>query len=293
MLKVTGGRQARVFLLVVVVAIVVAPSAAAPADPSADVAAATVQFVGDWESGDLSQWTWTQCTSAPTPDYGTLNVVTRPVARGKFAARFDLPASDRNHSCEVLRRRTLAVGSDDWYGLEVRLPMNWQSPSRAGWGLVIAQFNFQGIWGAPVSLVATAGTVNLVLQSGLCNDVNSPRPGCAFSSGTAGNVSSLVVVPQPIARDRWHQLIVHVKWASDSSGLIEAWHRLRGSTKWIPRVRRNGWPTVQWSAQRPPTYQGTVDKIGAYRGKAAFPLSVWHDTFVVGASFGAVAAKLR
>jgi hypothetical protein len=50
---------------------------------------------------------------------------------------------------------------------------------------------------------------------------------------------------------------------------------------------------VQWSTQRPPTLQTTVGKIGAYRGPAGFPLSVWHDAFVVGSSFDAVAAQLR
>ncbi len=122
-----------------------------------------------------------------------------------------------------------------------------------------------------MGLIATAKTVELVLQSGLCNDVYSPRPGCAFSSGAGGNVRRMVAIRRPVARARWHQLVVHVRWASDAGGLIEAWHRPRGRAKWTRTVSRGGFPTVQWSAQRPPTYQGTVDKIGAYRGPATVP----------------------
>ena len=35
-------------------------------------------------------------------------------------------------------------------------------------------------------------------------------------------------VPAPLALGVWHELIVHVRWATDSSGTIEVWHRLQG-----------------------------------------------------------------
>ena len=156
---------------------------------------------------------------------------------------------------------------------------------------MIAQLNYQGIWGPPVGLAARAKTVELVVQSGLCNDVRSVHPGCAFSSGPGGNVEKMVAIRRPAARGRWHQLVVHVRWATDAHGVIEVWHRLRGNARWVRTVRAGGFPTVQWSVSRPPTYQGTVDKIGAYRGRARFPLTIWHDSFVVGTSFAGVASK--
>ncbi len=103
----------------IALAVAVAPDTTAAASRPSTGAGGTIQFAGDWETGDASQWTWTQCFPIQTAqDRGTFRVVTQPVGQGRFAARFDLPASDRNNACEVLRQRTLAVGSDDWYGLK-------------------------------------------------------------------------------------------------------------------------------------------------------------------------------
>jgi hypothetical protein len=284
-------------VLILVFAIVTAPAARSPVGPMATSVTGIVRFAGDWESGDVSQWIGAQCANTGVPSTsdvvrGKLSVVTSPVSQGRYAGRVDLPAASVSTSCEALRERTSTPGSEDWYGLNVRLPLRWREPSPEGWGLVFAQFNFQGIWGAPVYLIARARTVDLILSSGSCNDVYSSSPGCAFSSGPNGTVPRMVLIPR-LAGARWHQLIVHVRWASDGSGLVEAWHRVRGRTKWIKRVKRGGLPTVQWRAQGAPGFQRSYDKIGAYRGKAKFPLTVWHDAFVVGTSFNAVAARLR
>ncbi len=133
------------------------------------------------------------------------------------------------------------------------------------------------------------------MQSGLCNPVRSSNPGCAYSSGANGNVAPLIAVPAPLAREQWHQLIVHARWTTDSSGIIEAWHRLKGTDSWNKTVTLRGYPTVQWTAEEGPQAIAdsvTSDKIGAYRGHATFPLTVWHDGFVRTTSFTATAAAL-
>ncbi len=63
------------------------------------------------------------------PQRGTINIVTDVVAQGRYAARFDLPYGEINtngqekpSACEALRGRTLGLGTDDFYALDVRFP---------------------------------------------------------------------------------------------------------------------------------------------------------------------------
>ena len=194
----------------------------------------------------------------------------------------------------MLAVRPIGLGTDDYYGLMALFPKNWREPSSANWGLSIAQLGFQGIWGSPISLNAHANNVALVMQTGLCSAVSSSHPGCAYSSGDKGNVKPMVAVPAPLALGVWHELVVHVHRTTDSTGVIEAWHRLKGETRWKQTVSLRGYPTAQWTPERLPilAYNATVDKIGAYRGQATFALSIWMDGFVRATSFGAASAAL-
>lgn len=259
-------------------------------------------FRGDFETGNIAQWTWgAQCANTGVPSTGssvrgTISVQSEVVGQGSYGARFDLPAAANAYTaCETLAKRRIDLASDDYYGLMVRFPSAWREPSPAGWGLSLAQLNFENIWGAPVMLAAHADRVTLVMQSGLCNSVHTSTPGCAYSSGPGGNVAPMTAVAAPLALGVWHELIVHVRWVTDSSGMIEVWHRLQGSDGWVKTVSLRGYPTVQWTAEEgPKAIAGSVtsDKIGAYRGRADFPLSVWQDGFVRTTSFAAAAAAL-
>jgi chitodextrinase len=273
-----------------------------PSPPPPTVGAGEVVFNGDFETGNVSQWTWgAQCANTGVPSSaslsrGTVAVQSEIVAQGNYAARIDLPAAPSDKTaCETLSKRATGVGTDDYYGLMVRFPSGWREPSHAGWGLAIAQLNYQGIWGAPVMLVAHADRVALVLQSGLCRSVNTSESGCAYTSGPGGNVKPMLAVPPPLALGAWHQLVVHLRWATDSSGVIEVWHRTKGASNWKKTVSVSGYPTVQWTAEKGPqasTAGFSSDKIGAYRGRADFPLTVWHDGFVRTSSFGAAVSAL-
>jgi hypothetical protein len=272
-----------------------------PTERSSPVDRASVVFTGDFETGDHSQWTWgAQCANTGVPSdgssvRGTISVQSEVVAQGSYGARFDLPAANGSNACETLHKRRIGLGSDDYYGVMVRFPADWREPSSAGWGLALAQLNFENIWGAPVSLNAHADHVALTMRSGLCNSVYTSNPGCAYSSGPNGNVAAMIAVPAPLALEQWHQLIVHVRWTTDSTGIIEAWHRLKDGDSWNKTVSLRGYPTVQWTAEEgPQTIAGknTSDKIGAYRGRATFPLTIWHDGFVRTTSFASAASSL-
>jgi hypothetical protein len=104
----------------------------------------------------------------------------------------------------------------------------------------------------------------------------------------------MVAVPAPFELGAWHELLVHVHHATDAAGVVEVWHRLKGQTPWKKTVSVRGYPTVQWTPERFSllSFNATVDMIGAYRGHANFPLTVWLDGFVRTTSFAAAAAAL-
>ena len=247
-------------------------------------------FKGDFEGGNISPWQSTplggaQCLNYGVPSdsnetRGNLFVVTDTVAGGNYAGRFDLPAASKNNACELLRGRTVAM-DDEWYSMDVRFPGDWQEPSPAGWGMSLAQFNFENIWGTPLSVSAHANYVGLTLNAGLCTPVTSSKPSCQYSSGIGGNVASQSIIPSSdFSTGIWHQLLIHVKWTNGGDGIVEGFHRLRGQTAWTQTVKFIGYPTLQRTATFTPTASDvTVDKIGAYRGAASFPLSVWQDNF--------------
>jgi PA14 domain/Polysaccharide lyase len=253
-----------------------------------------LNFSGDWETGDVSQWSYgAQCanTGVSGDGRGTVNITTAPVSQARYSARFDLSSSGAPRACEVLRLRSLNVGTDDYYGMEIYLPSTWQEPP-VSWGMAIAQFNFEGIWGSPVALNAHGDHIRLITQSGYCSSVNTSTPGCAYSNGIGGNVPPQSIVPRGALRTgQWIQMIVHARWTRDSSGVVEGWYRYRGDSNWVKTVTQTGYPTVQWSDTSPCGSQNcaTVDKVGAYTGAGSTPVTIWHDNFRIGSGFGSVA----
>jgi hypothetical protein len=266
-----------------------------------------VVFSGDFETGDISQWTGAQCANYGVPSNshavrGNLNIVTapEPIAQGKYAGRFDLPAAGINNACELLRKRTLALGADDWYALEVYFPSNWKEPSSDFWGLALAQFNYENLGpGAPVALDAHADHVNLAIETGLCNETTGA---CQYTTGNDAGPSpneqgtlhyTLRIAPSGTTlAGSWQQFVVHVHWAADSSGLVEGWWRQRGGT-WSKTVNWSGYPTVQWTTKQPAEANfATHDKIGAYRALSSFPISIWQDGFCTATSFSAATSCL-
>jgi hypothetical protein len=266
----------------------------------------TVKFRGDWEMGNVHQfrpqWDGAQCDNTGVPSTsaaarGDLFAVRDIVASGAYSARVDLQAASTTSACEALHSRPLGTGHgfpphEEWYALTFRLPRNYAT---AGNGLSVAQFNFQNIWGAPLSLKAQSPNdntkepnhVRLVGQAGECRPVGTPSPpgpGCEWSSGIGSNIGPWrIIPPERFALETWHDILIHVVWTTEpSKGLIEGFHRQRGGP-WAQTVATfTGKPTVQWKPGQTLQPTGTTnDKIGAYRGSHPRALSVWYDNFCV------------
>jgi hypothetical protein len=191
----------------------------------------------------------------------------------------------------VLHHRTLDLDTDDYYALDLNFPKRWKEPADVFWGLVIAQFNYQGITGPSVGLAAHRNYVNLVVASGYFDGhVSQWRTG---NGVMRGNLRRMYAIPRPLKLGIWHQLILHVRWSTGTSGAIDVWHRESGQSRWRKTIGFRGYPTVQWSAVRAAiSAYGTNDKIGAYRGQASFPISIFNDGFCRASSFDAAESCL-
>jgi len=273
-----------------------------------------VQFKGDFETSDPihDQFRGAACdntgkTDDSTWNFGSIFVVTDDVAEPGKAVRIDLPSdSTRKQACELYHYRSLGAGSgttlDEWYALSLRIPDNYAT---SGWGLSFTQFNYEGVWGSPMSLLGVGpntynlpNSIRLVTQSGQCNPVgtpNPPGPGCDYNSGQGGNMPAMYAIPHSrFAPGTWNDLLVHVKWSEEKNGLYEVFHRQRGAT-FVQTVNVSGaFPTVQWSptsGQPDPSWQ-TIDKFGGYRGSSDVALSIYYDNICLGRSRVAVEACL-
>jgi hypothetical protein len=293
--RVVGPRTA-LLLAALVIGVVGACTAAAGARDA--TARRDVLYRANWDSGglDLGQW-GAQCNNLTAPNFatrGSFAVQQAHVAQGRWAARFDLPADTvKPTACEVIHDRTLDLETNDYYALALYFPKNWQDPSGVFWGLLVAQFNYEGIAGPPVGLAAHARYVNLIVGSGYFDGV-----GTRWYTGNGigrGNLGRLYAIPRPLQRQVWHQLIVHVRWSAGNDGVIEVFHRIQGRrNRWKETVDLTGYPTVQWSSARPAvSAMGTTDKIGAYRAQSSFPVSVFNDGFCRALTFRAATRCLR
>jgi hypothetical protein len=243
----------------------------------------SILYRENWEEGGLNTREWgAQCNNLTEPNFatrGSFTVQRRTTGGGRWAARFDLPSdSAKPTACEVLHDRTLDLGTDDYYALQLYFPKDWKEPSGTFWGLIIAQFNYEGITGPPVGLAAHGKYVNLLVGSGFFDGTNTQwRSG----NGVArGNLPRMYAIPRPLKLRVWHELIVHVRWSAGMDGIVDVRHRVRGQRRWKTTVRFHGYPTVQWSRTRAAiSSSGTTDKIGAYRSQASFPIAILNDGF--------------
>jgi hypothetical protein len=252
-------------------------------------------FNGGFDDGTYKPWQLPQCANYGHPNttrtFGNFYVTMSPVGQGRYAGRFQLPA-DPNHltRCQVLAPRAVNVGGDDWYSLMLYLPKGWSTGTNGFWGAEILNLNMEGMpgYGAPVDLQAHNDHVTVALNSGTCG---SPCQYRSNADSPHANLPPLYAIPRPMQLGVWHELILHVHWATDSTGLVAVWHRVKGKAVWKRTAFVTGYPTLM--VDRSGWYPtNTADKIGVYRAESYAPTSVWLDAFSRSQSFATAAANL-
>jgi hypothetical protein len=269
-------------------------TATAPTTTTSSGSAPSPSFVGDFESG-VASWTSTgggpQCSNYGTPSggggryRGTLAFDTTNPGQGATSGRIDLAAQSTYplEACGIVNGPyPNVVGDDQYLGLMLRVPVGF---SVGGFGDVIAEYHFVGVLSAPIELVAWGNRLELSLLTGACTST-----GCAYRNGT-GYPAKPVIPTGVFTGGVWWETIVHVHWATDSTGTIQAWYRQKGASSWTPTASWSGIPTEQWAAGQavPSKY---VDIACSYTSKLTSPLTIWLDNQTTGPSFSSVAATM-
>jgi len=170
------------------------------------------------------------------------------------------------------------------------------------WGTTLAQLNYQGIWGPPEGLFAVNSTTlgegrrpNAVIMV-VAERLSATR--CTARARAAETVASVyqstlsmpaqyAVPPGQLTFGVWHELVCHIHFAVDSSGVFECWHKLKGQTAWTKTGAYTGYPTVQWtSTPKLPDEDRRQDRRPT--GPATrTPWTQYEDGFRAGTSFNA------
>jgi hypothetical protein len=200
-----------------------APSAdvgaeAPPADPGNDAPPAdtgdpvppppvpAALWAGDFECGDLSQWTREQQAAADR-----IAVIASPVHQGSRAAKFTVRYGDLHSNgerAEVLYNPTggeAREGEERWYKWWTMFDASY--PSHPAWQL-FTQWHHSGSSGSPpVEFLVNGEEIR-------------------FSTRECGSCTATVrVLDATLDRGVWHEFILHVKWSSDAAvGFVEVWY---------------------------------------------------------------------
>lgn len=241
----------------------VAAACATAAGVAALGGSAGTLWTGDWETGGLTQWDVAQRTHA-----GDIAVVTSPLRQGRYAAHFtvhpgDLPVGGGERA-EVLKSTGEAAGQESWWTWSAYFPSSFRSNPNSSWN-VFTQWHHSGSTGVqPVSFEVE-------------ND--SGREYLRFRAwgGSVDNPTRVAWRLAPLQRNHWYDIAFHVRWAADSSGLVEVWV--------------DGQPAVPLT-RTPTLYAGQSVhlKQGFYRNGSSLTTDLYQDGVRRGDSASAIGA---
>jgi len=225
-------------------------------------------FVGDWETGDASQWSanqWDQ--NHPLNDQ--FQIVTDPVRQGNYAAKFVVRPGDRFSTTSGERSEVLwtsskeADGQDYWYSWSTLFPTDWSEP--AGWGIFVQWHAGYSTTPPVVSFNARENYAWLSLNSGPLSD-----PCCG------GSTRERWTILPTLHKGLWNDFIAHIKWAAGNDGAITVWTRVEGQDTYTKVLDVSGVPTLQ--SQNGVAAKNYV-KMGLYRDADTKTNTIYHDGF--------------
>jgi MYXO-CTERM domain-containing protein len=203
---------------------------------------AGIVWKGDFETGDLSQYSGMQRVSADR-----LQVVPSPVAQGSYALKAtvkqgDDPINASGNRNELVYQGHEKEGSEYYYRWQVLFPADY--PSAKTWQ-VFTQWHHDGCCGSPpVEFFVYGEEIRLTLT-----DSDTPWR-------------------TKLERGVWQDFIFHVKWSPDPDvGFVELWHNgQRVLSRYAHATMYPG--------------DGIYLKLGLYRSDTVQPVGVvYHDGF--------------
>lgn len=231
-----------------------------------------VWFCGDFETGRLDGWIWDR------PNADSIQVVTRPVRKGRYAVRVTLAPGDvaaRKERAELkvgdrdLERLRGGQGGEMWYGWSVLIPTDYADPPGD-------QFQILAQWHHRPSEAATqvSGPPPLTLHF----TFHQGRHLLSLIGRPSSEAPRRTLAARPVRKGAWIDLVFHIRWSTGSDGFVEAW--------------LDGRPFTEGKVYGPTLYQPLSNylRLGLYRGKGVPTTNhVFLDEVRIGESYRAVA----
>ena len=238
-----------------------------------------VWFCGDFEAGGLQGWTWDRARRE------SIQVVTRPVRKGRYAVRMTLIPGDvaaRKERAELkvsdkeIERLHGRQDGEMWYGWSLLIPEDYSDPPGEHFQ-VVGQWHHRpaeaALPGQTGPVVHGEGPPPLILHL-------SPRgKGNLLTLIGRGspNADGLTLGARPVRRGVWLDLLFHIRWSARRDGFVEAW--------------LDGHPFTPGRMYGPTLYSPVPNylRLGLYRGKGFTTTnSVYYDEVRIGGSRQAV-----
>jgi len=219
----------------------------------------SVVWRGDFETGNLSQFSKTQMVSADR-----LRVVSSPVRQGNRALRVEVrkgdnPINASGNRNELVKFDNAKEGTEFYYGWSTLFPSDY--PMVPNWQ-VFMQWHHSGLNGAP--------PVRFVLGCSAA-DCGRPMPDTLFFIVNGKTLWTKT----PVTRGQWHDFVMRVKWSANPSvGFVELWYD--GQLVLPRRYTRTMFSSSDTNYM----------KVGLYRDAAVNPTQVmYHDNVVQAKTF--------
>lgn len=250
-------------------------------------------------------------------DYGflregssTAQIITDGLATGVPAMRATLlPTSNNIHVEGQKKWDNWSVNETRFFGLQFKLPLNWQNPNLDGWGAAIAQLYYPVCVNHNWGLFLHSDHCRFVLLSG-ATTINPVTREYNNADGAAQGPSPRAIPVGRLTKGVLHTLIAEIKASFDPIGVTRIWHRIAtdpGSpalqASYQQTVNVTGIPTLQYGQ----CYDGTTwpknslgpvagryihQKFGFYTGRANHTRVFDSGNYVIGTTFDAVAAEM-
>jgi hypothetical protein len=177
-----------------------------------------VVWTGNYESRDFSQWQQVLQEAA-----GAARIVSKPVAQGRYAARFVLGPQTTATGSRIEAHQPDEGASGGHYGSETWYTWAELVPSGAQFA-PHSSFNHLIQWlpdtaecsGAALSVNGLAKPPRLLFRT-KGGDIVSFDEGCELADERTFDLG-------PLPRDRWLRFRLHIKWSADPrEGFVELW----------------------------------------------------------------------
>jgi hypothetical protein len=162
---------------------------------------ASVQWAGDFESGNLNQWTGKQTVSADR-----LQIVSDPVRQGRFALRVlvrhgDDPINASGNRNEVWQQGRTEEGTETYYRWSTMFAPDF--PSANDWQLFAQWHQPEDCCGSPpIQFYVYGEEIRFTVSTG-----------------------QTLVWRTPLQRGAWHDFVLHVRFSNDARvGFVELWY---------------------------------------------------------------------